>query len=426
MFKYVIFATILISVVCIGESYGQPEISGVTGAFRDGESVTISGASFGTKAKPDPLFWCDFEKGKLGEEVTTDRNWTETTDNWTSAIDQRNVTYSNENALPGSSLSSRHEMDGDCTQWEGWLARNGYMKKYFAEPMQKVYISFWVRYNHGTEAETHQIKLWRIESHEDEWMTIKNIHYFYNPPLGDVTDGHNYGRQTGFDGIVTSHGYNSLLSPENDAWYQVNFKLLQSSVGVADGSVEIWHSHSYGSSEPFVKVINLPDIVTRSNSNYLNTVVLGEVCTNLSCGVTCDAVQYFDSFYLDNTWARVEIGNAPTWDACTYREVQLPSEWLGSSITVTANTGCIPHGSAYLYVSDAEGVHNTNGYPITIESSPGWLYNVANRWQAGTLTRSDVDRALYWNIKGIPPPENPMAELTEDDLGDLIMIFKTE
>lgn len=78
----------------------------------------------------------------------------------------------------------------------------------------------------------------------------------------------------------------------------------------------------------------------------------------------------FDDVYFDFTLARVEIGNSSTWSASTHKEVQVPTDWSTGQIKVVVNRGSLPSGSsAYLYVVDANGNVNTNGYPIKIGDS---------------------------------------------------------
>jgi hypothetical protein len=52
--------------------------------------------------------------------------------------------------------------------------------------------------------------------------------------------------------------------------------------------------------------------------------------------------------------------------ACTHREIQIPSAWSDTSITITLNKGSFANfNSAYLYVIDADGNVNTNGYLLS-------------------------------------------------------------
>jgi len=83
--------------------------------------------------------------------------------------------------------------------------------------------------------------------------------------------------------------------------------------------------------------------------------------------ITGNAYEYWDNLYIDNTQARVEIGNASTYATCTHREIQIPSAWAAGSITVTANTGSFADGAAYLFVIDGDGTASA-GYPITVDA----------------------------------------------------------
>jgi hypothetical protein len=78
---------------------------------------------------------------------------------------------------------------------------------------------------------------------------------------------------------------------------------------------------------------------------------------------------YYSDIYVDNTWARVEIGNASTYDACTRRETQVPTGWTDSSLILQVNQGAFLSGqSVYLYVVDANGQVNSNGFPVVIDA----------------------------------------------------------
>jgi Tol biopolymer transport system component len=75
---------------------------------------------------------------------------------------------------------------------------------------------------------------------------------------------------------------------------------------------------------------------------------------------------YFSEAYIDNTQARVEIGNGPTWRESNHREIQIPSAWSNNSITITVNQGSFTSGQkVYLYVVDGNG-NVSSGLPVTI------------------------------------------------------------
>jgi hypothetical protein len=80
---------------------------------------------------------------------------------------------------------------------------------------------------------------------------------------------------------------------------------------------------------------------------------------------------WLDDIYIQSgTQARVEIGNASNWQTCTHREIQTPVSWSDTSITITLNQGSFAVGeTAYLFVVDADGNVNTQGYPVTFTLS---------------------------------------------------------
>jgi hypothetical protein len=76
---------------------------------------------------------------------------------------------------------------------------------------------------------------------------------------------------------------------------------------------------------------------------------------------------WLDDLYVDCTAARVEVGNAATWAACTHREIQPWTAWADGSVTVTVNHGTLPHGTQYLYAVKPDGTpFDANGQPVVL------------------------------------------------------------
>jgi hypothetical protein len=78
---------------------------------------------------------------------------------------------------------------------------------------------------------------------------------------------------------------------------------------------------------------------------------------------------YLDDFYVavgPQAQARVEIGDASTYAASTNVTITTPTAWTDGSITTTIRQGAFRAGEpAYLYVFDAAGNVNAEGFPIT-------------------------------------------------------------
>jgi hypothetical protein len=85
---------------------------------------------------------------------------------------------------------------------------------------------------------------------------------------------------------------------------------------------------------------------------------------------------YIDDLYISiGTQARVELGNARTYDACTELHVQYPVRWEsdGTSITFRCNNGTFDaDDTTYLYVVNESGQVNAAGFPmVPTPSKPG-------------------------------------------------------
>ncbi|RJP72326.1 MAG: hypothetical protein C4532_06120 [Candidatus Abyssobacteria bacterium SURF_17] len=394
-----------------------PQIAGTAGAFREGESVVINGSGFGAKSRATPLKWDNFESGAPDQLIPTADGIYTNASVWGNSIREDNLTFTNANNRPGSTLCSKNDMDDYYADNQ----RSAYLKwGTDVDSLKKIFVTFWARFTFGTDYQRHQVKFWRIESNSDDGMKFAQYNW------GPQDAAHYYQRGTGSGGVASSHYFTGQLPYQQNQWFQIEFQAEQSDQGIANGSIEIWNSHVFGSTEPMVKIIDLQDYLTRSVPYYWDRVYIGEATTNLDHYVKSGVTNYFDNFYIDNSWARVVIGDASTYNACRRREVQIPSAWSDNSISVTVNSASLPYGTAYLYVVDGNGTYNANGYPITVEQSAKWLADVVARWQAGKLTRDDLNRAIYWYIKGTAPTGDPMAELTEEDIGNALKIVGQE
>ena len=84
---------------------------------------------------------------------------------------------------------------------------------------------------------------------------------------------------------------------------------------------------------------------------------------------------YYDDVYLAtgaDAAARVEIGNASTYSACTKLAIATPTSWADTSVTATVREGSFDNGdSVYLYVIDKDNAPSAGYGPITLGSGSG-------------------------------------------------------
>jgi hypothetical protein len=86
-------------------------------------------------------------------------------------------------------------------------------------------------------------------------------------------------------------------------------------------------------------------------------------------GISSMQVWMDDFFIQAGSQARVEIGDAPTWANCTFRDVQPATSWADGSLRIRMNGGGLRSGvQYYAYVVDSAG-GVSNGYPIQIGDS---------------------------------------------------------
>jgi hypothetical protein len=95
---------------------------------------------------------------------------------------------------------------------------------------------------------------------------------------------------------------------------------------------------------------------------------------SISSGYPSVGKWHCDACYLSTSWARVEIGNAATWNDSTVREVLPIRSWNDTTIVCDFKRGLFTQGAtAYVYVVGMEAsptYHNacpvSTGFEITV------------------------------------------------------------
>jgi hypothetical protein len=85
-----------------------------------------------------------------------------------------------------------------------------------------------------------------------------------------------------------------------------------------------------------------------------------------------NSFRYFASVYIDDTHARVMLGDNIDYNACTKMEPQIPISWREDRISIKVNLGNLPNeGTAYLFIFDQTNNRNATGYAMTIGDQAG-------------------------------------------------------
>lgn len=335
--------------------------SGVThssGALADGETITITGSSFGTG--PTVYKWDDFENGTNGTSLTNG-GWRCPDSNvddpiYSSTESHQRVTGEQVASVPDGTNDFVYDHPSTlptafvCFYWKRTytdpetccndIAPLAYNVKYFEvnhDHTSDYYPA--VRLNEGGYPLNNELQIWG-----DNGTDCTGSGTLWHDPIAQST------------------------------WTRIDCWIQESSCpggtfdGTADGFVRIWYTN--GS----VKHTRITDgdggrdnITTNINggTDHWEDVVFGFFCRN---GSTC-ASMWYDDVYIASSPARVEIGDSGTLSSCTHLEVQPATSWSDTSITLTVNQGSFTNGSAvYIYVIDSDGNSSVSS-ALTIGSS---------------------------------------------------------
>ena len=360
---------LLIAAPALGQS-----ITDVTGTFTAGETITIAGSSFGTKSPAAPLKWETWESGSDGGLIVT--NQPEWVDN-------------DENGATGASYSDTRAHSGSISAFntnQPWTGNFSSRTNHYITPLSdELFVSYWFYYDGGTTTDNGMnIKLTRINSYSASGQSYGGLGLTTFNNLDFVSGASSYGEiSSTFVNGEGSHNVNTgppnyrdyLCDAQPNMWTRFDAYKLLSTPGVEDGRVFLYNveSQSY-------ELDNAEDTRAAGDTFQLDCIKLGLMWGNQDEDFV-EISLYMDDIYIDNTLARVEIGNNADFRSCTHREMQIPSAWSATEIAVTVNTGTFTNGAtAYLFVVDSDGTAST-GYPVIINSSieePGEMVGPSN------------------------------------------------
>jgi len=342
-----------------GHCPAAPTISGVSGQVGQGELFTITGDGFGSEPNAAPYRFDDFEHGTAGNDLT----W------WGLSKSSGDYPKFTTAQVYSGNLAAKANFDGqyNCTAY-----KTGF-------DFDEAYISYWVYWLKLSGDASRNIKLARFVSHTTDYKSG-------TPSLG-------------YTGFYTSssiwYAFNGLPDgPDNDVqvwggyvtagtWHRIEMYGKISTLNQDDGARGWWLD------------LNEVDYDNAFATYTSSTDRDSYRCITMPFYVAHDAggphYIYYDDVFVNNTFARVEIGNAATWSGCTVREIQLPTSWSNTSIAVTTNQAKFSNGQqVWLYVVDRDGNVNQSGYPLTIGGTITYDLTVTNGTGGGEYEAGSV------------------------------------
>ena len=323
-------------------------VPNITGAIMNTQFITITGSNFGIKTPAAPLLWDDFSRGTSGQPLSsgTGSPWTVES---ACAGTYSNAIHYGQNALSAAQVLKTNAACHTRTTL-GVLGNQ-----------TKIFLSYHYYVVPGGTGD--HTKMGRIGSDND-------VHSF--PLAGLTAFNPNYWY------VIAGSVETNLLNMANGApegqWTRDDLWSTIGTKNVANGTVGAWRNAVRLFYNTAVKTL-----ADGASSTVYNQVFLPYY--NESGTRTI----YIGDVYIDNTLARVELGNKASWLSCTKREIQIPSEWAGSRAVCKINRGTFgTSDKLFLYVVDASGATNAVGYPVfgagqgdTIPSTPSNLNAIA-------------------------------------------------
>jgi hypothetical protein len=353
------------------QAVAAPAITSVQGDFVHGNQIAISGAGFGVKSPAQPYLWAPFEGSIDPSPLGLTTEWT--------AV--QGMAYAPGEGAGGTGGLKATDNSGS---WTARLDSDGWN---WNDPGQKMYIfkkakrnfDIWdppEGVNHFPSDTVINYKIWRL------WTAgFKYPNVYLAPSNGSAI----VEADPGLESHQSNWPYGSLANRKASMgtvgqWY-TNELLVRSNtnaVGPGDGFMQESTDGVVYAESPYeayngTRYWKMWD--TANPPSMTMNFVVHEVKANAT--YPSDWRAWADDIYVDTTWARVMIGDAPTLEDSRHREIQIPAAWSDGSITITVNVGTFPGGSTpYLFVID-ENNHASPGFPLgEIVATPSAPTNV--------------------------------------------------
>jgi len=319
-----------------GVVWGQ-SIAGVSGNVEHGGTLVVLGSSFGSKTGPAPVIWDDMESGSFHSE-------------WSST---NTLSISPESRHSNSAFCGTNNFQGTERKVHGYFTGGDPDRDtWFCQYWFKLDQNFdWGDSGSGTMgANLANVKIFRLwnPGREEENFVMATRGYASSTSIQYYAEN------------VDNPGggyFGNLDSWTRDEWHCLQFEYRESSVGGNDGMIRVWQDGAL--------ILDDHDIKTREDSALLKRpFILGFYNSWVDGGTDRDDF-YIDDAYIDNSLARVEVGNAIEFNQCTHREIQIPTQWNSDQIEVTMNLGSFDsQDDLYVFVVDENGQASV-GFPLT-------------------------------------------------------------
>lgn len=325
--KNILLSVLLILVPVIASA--APSVTGTSGAVTHGQNITISGSGFGTKSTAAPNLW---------DTVDNQSAYSGLSNGSTIPVGGSNPWGANYDSATTYRTTGGDQRGKSTANYYAANSRMNALGSRQVTGATYLYVSWWFKTATTIPEAGHSSKYLRVSDFDDiphrtfSWTQIQA--YVFEDPNYCANSWVSYSPSINdwhfFEAFFDSVNERFTLAVDGSTRYN-NIDWSSASVTVLDDIDGIGFDGG-GSSPPYI-------------------------------------TSWVDDIYVDSTPQRVMICSGSTWDSRGTCEMQIPSAWSDTSVTVTVNQGAFTDSSSqYLYVVDASGDGGT-GRQITFGSS---------------------------------------------------------
>ncbi len=347
---------ILIMVLFLNSSASAaPSVNGFSGSIIDGAPITIYGSGFGANG-PNIVLFDNFESGTQGSNIKTGAG-SATIGKWDF------VGGGTGKSIPvydsSFSVSGTKAMKSDYTKDYGSSAQ------VFNLNSNDIFLSYWVYLpttstfpctNTGTLCNWKISWLYGTDTTQDDQVI----------PVGLPSDNPSAPFSSwaiSCNDCYSSHTNWFSWNMYKGRWYRIWAWIR--ATGDSTGRKEVWVMGKDDDLKVTQKVNWTGRIFDTMGTNFLKFSMSAYARQCVGC---TESAPRYDDVYLatgTNSRARIEIGNASTYNACTNLAIATVTSWSNTQITATLRQGALGTlKNAYVYVFDSNGNVNLNGYPL--------------------------------------------------------------
>ncbi len=354
-----------------------PSISGTSGTWSHGGTVTVNGSAFGTKSTAAPLVWDDATGATLLDKwdgkypnCSVDHRYDT---NYTAAIRGIGMPHARATKYIAGAHGSTGSANSECGYDVGFWKHRPQMAGYPAYTYFSYYFRVDDNFVFGLNDGDNNFKMASVDQgHVDAlgspFTMSVNIGVPYTPPGSPQYVIYSTNERFDIPDLNGHSGYWNFNGNDwwGGGWTKVEYEYKHSTPGT-DGWLKVWEDGRI--MVDYRGRFGLPP----PENDTIQTHLIGGYSRNYQINTTTGTNwRYYADVYYDTSAARVLLCQNNTYASRGICENQRPTSWSSTSAVVTVNAGRFANAStAYLYVCDSTGSCNSSGTPIVIASGGG-------------------------------------------------------